>query len=107
MSDYSSYYLNGSHQTLTQSLISTHLLWVHKAVMVEILVVYGEASHSSHLRVAGLVEVLAHHKHWIVHHTGGALGHGVNPDNVDNVYDALENTMTVIIIYIIKLLFTT
>lgn len=57
--------------------------------MVEVLIVHGEASHSSHLGIAGLVEVLAHHEHWIVHHTGGSLGHGVHPDNIDNVYDAL------------------
>lgn len=58
--------------------------------MVKILVVNGKASHSSHLWVAGLVEVLTHHKHRIVHHTGGALGHWVHPNNIDNGYDALE-----------------
>lgn len=76
--------------------------------MVEILVVHGEASHSSHLRVAGLVQVLAHHKHWIVHHTGGALGHRVHPDYVDNAYDALGkksevSTLTVTIIKYVSL----
>lgn len=86
---------------------ATNLLWVHKAVMVEVLVVHGEASHSSHLWVAGLVEVLAHHKHRIVHHTGGALSHWVHPDNVDNGYDALRkktrqvSTLTVILIFTI------
>lgn len=58
--------------------------------MVQVLVVYGESSHPSHLGVAGLVEVLAHHEHRIVHHTGGALSHGVHPDNVHDVYDALK-----------------
>lgn len=60
--------------------------------MVQVLVVHGEASHSSHLRVTGLVKILAHHEHWIVHHTGGALGHGVYPHDVDDVYDALKDT---------------
>lgn len=65
-------------------------MWVHEAVMVEILVVQGEASHSSHLGVTGLVEALAHHQHGIVYHVGGALGHGVHADNVNNAYDALK-----------------
>lgn len=61
--------------------------------MVQILVVNGEAAHSSHLGVAVLVEALAHHEQWIVHHTGGALGHGVHADNVNNGNDALKKTV--------------
>lgn len=72
--------------------MSTDLLWVHEAVMVQVLVVYGEASHSSHLGVAGLVEVLTHHEHRVVHDVGGTLGHGVYTDDVDNVYDDLRET---------------
>lgn len=70
-----------------------HLLWVHKTVMVEILVVKREAAHSSHLWVAGLVETLTHHKHRIVHHTGGTLGHRVHANNVNNAYDTLKRRL--------------
>ena len=66
-----------------------YLLRVYKAVVVQVLVVNGKAAHSSHLRVAGLVQVLTHHQHGVVHHAGGALGHGVNPHDVHNVYNAL------------------
>lgn len=68
------------------------LLWVHEAVMVQVLVVNGEASHSSHLGVAGLVEVLTHHEHWIIHDVGGALGHRIYTDDVNDVYDGLRET---------------
>lgn len=69
---------------------ASNLLWIHEAVMVEILVVYGEATHAAHLGVAGLVQVLAHHEHGIVQDVGGALGHGVHAHNVNDAYDGLQ-----------------
>ena len=69
---------------------ASNLLRVHEAVMVEILVVQGEAANPSSPWIAGPVEALAHHKHRVVHYIGGALGHGVHADNVDNAYDALK-----------------
>lgn len=69
---------------------ASNLLWIHKAVMVEILVVYGEATHATHLGVAGLVQVLAHKEHGIVYDVGGALGHGVHANNVNDAYDGLQ-----------------
>ena len=58
--------------------------------MIEILVVQAEAAHSSNLVVPGLVEALAHHQHGVVHDVGGALGHGVDANHVNDAYDALE-----------------
>lgn len=69
---------------------ASHLLRVHEAVVVEVLVVNGEAAHSPHLGVTGLVEALTHHQHWVVEHVGGALGHGVHANDVNDADDALR-----------------
>lgn len=74
---------------------ATHLLRVDEAVVVQVLVVHGEASHPSHLRVTGLVHALAHHQHRVVHHTGRALSHGVHTNNVNDINDPLEKKNTV------------
>lgn len=58
--------------------------------MVEILVVYGEATHTSHLGVRGLVHVLAHHEHRVVQHVGGTLGHWIHTHDVHDGYDGLQ-----------------
>lgn len=68
----------------------SHLLRVHEAVMVDVLVVQAEAAHPSHLVVTGLVEALAHHQHGVVDDVGGALGHGVHAHDVDDGDDALQ-----------------
>lgn len=58
--------------------------------MVQILVVNGEATHTSHLGVRGLVQVLAHQEHRVVQGAGGTLGRGIHTHDVHNGDDGLQ-----------------
>ena len=79
---------------LTPPPTHTDLFGVHVAVVVQVLVVQGEASWvpraCGRTDTGAPLDVLTHHQHGVVEHALGALGHGVHPDHKYDVYDALQ-----------------
>lgn len=72
------------------------LFRVHVAVVMEILIVHGEASWktSPHTptEAGAALDVLTHHQHGVVQHALGALGHRVHADHEYDIDDTLGTT---------------
>lgn len=88
------WYLTYYHNNLTPHFKTTHLLWVHEAVVVQVLVVHGKpprkASSYAATKAGPVRNVLAHHQDWIVQHALWALGHWVDSNHKNDVNDALQ-----------------
>lgn len=81
-------------QKKNKSKKSTGLFGVHVAVVMQVLVVHGEASWEArpqaNAEAGDTLARLALHQQRVVEHALRALRHGVHPDGKDDVDDALR-----------------